>query len=289
MPVELDAIIAYGIPIVVWLLMLAVGSDVQLAELKRLAIRPRVLFVTSLAQFLVLPLLAGALIVLVRPAEAITAGLILVAASPGGALSNFYCYLARANTSLSVLLTLATTLLALPLTPLLAAAGIRWALAGEVDHSGLELRILSQLLFMLLLPVCIGMAVRHFKPGWIDRLGQAPRLAGLVGVLVIVALIFYSQPGLSEQRVWSIVRAAVLFTLVSLAAGWLVARLLGMRGADSLVVQIEFSVRNLPIATLIAVSVLSNPEFALFASVFLLVQFPLVMALVGIRWRSAPG
>lgn len=84
--------------------MIAVGLDVTRKDLRRVARRKWMLALTTIAQVLLLP--AAALVVApVVPNDRIAAFVLLVAACPGGGMSNVYVYLARANTALSVTLT----------------------------------------------------------------------------------------------------------------------------------------------------------------------------------------
>jgi hypothetical protein len=52
---------------------------------------------------------------------------------------------------------------------------------------------------------------------------------------------------------------------------------------------IEFSVRNLAAAVLVAVSSLARPDFAAFGALFVIVQFPLIVALLYLYRRKQTG
>ena len=81
------------IPAIVMLLMVVVGTGLQVGQFGTMLSNKVVLIGGSLAQIVLLP--AGALIIvyLLDPSPELAAGPILVAACPGGALSNFYCHL----------------------------------------------------------------------------------------------------------------------------------------------------------------------------------------------------
>jgi 5,10-methylenetetrahydromethanopterin reductase len=71
-----------------------------------------------LSQFVLLPAMTFALLALWRPDAGLALGLLLVAACPGGNISNFISAMARADVALSVSLTAVSTLLCVFLTPL---------------------------------------------------------------------------------------------------------------------------------------------------------------------------
>jgi BASS family bile acid:Na+ symporter len=66
-----------------------------------------------------------------------------------------------------------------------------------------------------------------------------------------------------------------------MAAGWVVGRLAGLGAADRFTLLLEFAARNLAIAALVGIVVLERAELVLFATVFFLVQLPILLPLVG--------
>ncbi len=152
-------IIDVFIPAIVVLLMLLVGTGLQLAQFKAMLRSPRLVIAGMLAQILLLP--AGALLIifLVRPRPELAAGLLLVAACPGGALSNTYCYLGGLNVALSVMLTAVSTMLSFVVLPLILGITFPAIASGwEMDIPVRELAL--WLLLFLLLPIGAGMLIR---------------------------------------------------------------------------------------------------------------------------------
>lgn len=105
------------VPSIVVLLMILAGTGVETRQFGIILQSPLALIGGTFAQFLVLPLIALALVKITRPAPDLAAGLVLVAACPGGALSNFYCYLGRLNVSLSVMMTATSNMLSFVALP----------------------------------------------------------------------------------------------------------------------------------------------------------------------------
>lgn len=99
---ELRLLSDVAVPLVVWLLMLVVGLELGPADFRRVLIYPKVVAVATLAQLLLLPMICAVLIRVLDPAPHIVAGMILLAACPGGAISNVYTYRARRTVALSV-------------------------------------------------------------------------------------------------------------------------------------------------------------------------------------------
>ena len=93
---ELDPIADLAIPTIVWLLMLMVGLELTAGDFRRVLRYPRAVTVATLGQLLLLPACSALLIWLQRPEPWVVAGMVLLAASPGGAISNLYSYLGLA-------------------------------------------------------------------------------------------------------------------------------------------------------------------------------------------------
>jgi BASS family bile acid:Na+ symporter len=288
---ELRLISDVAVPLVVWLLMLVVGLELRPADFRRVLIYPKVVAVATLAQLLLLPMICAVLIRALDPAPHIVAGMILLAACPGGAISNVYTYLARGNVALSVTLTAVSGLVALVTTPLLTVAGI----ALFLDHrEAIEVpiaRMAIQLTIMLVVPVAVGMALRQAWPSAIEGHAQWLRRVSLLGIGALVGAILMDQRDGLAADAGPVMLAAVPFSLLAMAAGWGVGRLLGLDGRDRLTLLLEFAARNLAIAAVLGMMVLGRLELTLFATLFFLTQIPMVLliiAVLGHRSRSDP-
>jgi BASS family bile acid:Na+ symporter len=214
----------------------------------------------------------------------------LVAVSPGGVLSNYYCSLARLNVAFSVTLTTVSGFVALAAMPLLFAAIVPAALGIEAFGVPVA-EMTSRLLLFLLLPAAAGMALRHVFPAAIERAGRTIRASGLGLLVFFLALVFYDQRHAVVAMFGEAALLTVTFTLLALLGAWLSGRILHMNGTDRAVLAIEFALRNVGIAALLAVTTFQQPEFAAFGALFLLFQAPvLILALwLGKRKPDLPA
>lgn len=270
------------IPVIVVFLMVATGTGVQVSQFRLVLAFPLALLGGTIAQVLLLPLVALLLIWISDPAPELAAGLVLVAASPGGALSNVYCYLGRLNVSLSVMLTTLSTLLSFAALPLVLAVSL--PVIGPAGGDAIPLgEMMTRLVIFLLLPVAVGMAIRRYAAGLVERSAARLRAVGLALLVLLIGLIVLDQ----WQTVMAIYRESALlgglFTCVAAVIGWLVGALLGRDPDDRYVFSIEFAIRNLGAAALVASATLGRPEFLAFGALFVVVQFPLVLLLLRFR------
>ena len=87
------------------LIMYGVALDLRWSDFKYLIQHPKAFFLGVFSQFLALPFLTWILITLLNPPPSVALGMFLVAACPGGNVSNFLTNLSKGNTALSVSLT----------------------------------------------------------------------------------------------------------------------------------------------------------------------------------------
>jgi len=280
-----DPMLDIAVPACVWLLMLAVGLDLESADLRRVLRYPKTVALATLGQLLALPVCAAVLIWTLDPGPITVAGIVLLAASPGGALSNTYSYLSRANLALSVTLTAVSTLLALVAMPVLTAAGFALFLHGQASIPIPVGRMVAQLVLMLLLPLTLGMALRRWRPDAVRRADRRLRWLSLLAVGIILGAILYARRSELAGGLPETAAAALGFILLAMGAGWSLGWLAGLDGRDRFTLLLEFSVRNVALVALIGVSVLGRPELVLFAAVFLLLELPIALGLCWIYAR----
>lgn len=281
-------LIGIGLPLLVVLAMTVVGLELTLADLARVLHYPLQVTAAATAQVLALPLIAAGLVWLLDPAPEIAGGLLLAAAAPQATISNYFCLLARADIALSVTLTAVSSVIALISTPLVAGA----CFALLLDHgAGMTLpvgRAMQQVVLGLLLPVSVGMLVRHYAPGFVDRNRHRLRAVSLLALVALLTLVVIDQAGSIARHIESIVALAVLFTIGAAGFGYALARALSWSHADTVTLVAAFPARSLSLATLIAVNVLGRLEFLSFAVVFFVVQGIVLVPLMLVLRRGEP-
>lgn len=278
------------LPVIVVLMMIIVGSEIPRDQLGG-ALRMRMaLGWATLGQLLLLPPLAVLLVWLLGPSPAVAGGLLLLAVSPGGGMSNYYCALGRLNVAFSVTLTVVSGFVALAAMPVLFAAIVPAALG--VDAFGVPVvEMMSRLLLFLVLPVAAGMMLRQLFPTVIQRGERVVRGSGLVLLAAFLALVFVEERQAVAGMFGEVVVLTTTFTVLALLAGWTSGSMLRLDHAGRVVMAVEFAVRNVSIAALLALTTFQQPEFAAFGALFLLLQAPLLclVVLLGAKLRPVPA
>jgi BASS family bile acid:Na+ symporter len=291
----LATIIDVGIVVIPLLLLTALGLDLTVADFRRVRQWPRLMAAGLLGPVLLLPPLAVALVLAFRPSPEIEAGLLLVAASPIGGLSNTYSFLARASTALSVTLTAVSCAAAVVTIPLVTFAFE--LLLGATPRYGVPAgALLVQLVFVLALPVGLGMFVRQRWPHVADRHGRALQVIGFTALAALIGLVIADDLDRLKRDLGTALPIAAVFVVVAFGAGVLAASAVGGDIRDRFTLGAEFATRNMAVAAAIAVTLAGHVEFALFGAIFLVTEIPLALLAVAIfrhvtrsaragRWR----
>jgi BASS family bile acid:Na+ symporter len=266
---------------IVWglaVIMLGMGMTLSVDDFRRGLTMPRAIAAGFLAQYSIMPLLGWSVAHLYRLDAPLAVGLILVACCPGGTASNVVAYLARADVTLSILMTSASTFAAVAMTPVLTSV-----LAGayvRVDTLGL----LFDTAKVVLLPVMLGLAIHHLVPRLV---AVVLPVAPLVSVATI-ALICASIIGQSARDVQgsSVALLAAVCTLHAggFALGWGISRLLGYGRAVNRTVSIEVGMQNSGLGVVLARQNFADPLTALPCAVSAIFHSVIGSVLAGV-WR----
>jgi bile acid:Na+ symporter, BASS family len=287
--IPLKTVLDVGAPALVFLSLIAVGLDLTPADFRRLREVPGVVVVGVLAPLLLLPALAIALVWWFAPDPFVEAGLLLVAASPIGGISNTYSYLARASTALSVALTGLSCVAAVGAIPVLTQA-FAWVLREPIRVDAPLPVLLLQLCLIVALPIGVGMVVRRRRPAW----AAARRAWFQRAAFVLLGLLLLSVIAAERERIasvlWQVAWIASTFVILSFAVGWASGSAVRASGSDRFTLAADFATRNIAIATAIAVTMLGRTEFAVFGTVYFLTELPLMLAAVAVwrRWQGSP-
>lgn len=232
---------------IIALIMFGVALDLHLRDFLGLVRAPKGPLIGLVAQFLLLPAFTFILTLLLRPAPSIALGMILVAACPGGNLSNFLTHLAGGNTALSVTMTAASTAVAVIMTPLnLAVWGSLHPDAAPILQAiHLEpLAVLKTVLAILVVPLVLGMACAYWLPALARRLLAPFKYGSILFFVVVVFVIFAQNFDNFVRHVHWVAAAVVAHNSLALAVGYGMSRATRLAPRDCRAITIEVGIQN---------------------------------------------
>jgi len=242
-------------------------------DFKRVASYPKAVMVGLTNQIIILPIV-GAIIVMLMPLEPVFAmGLMLVAASPGGATSNLISHLSKGDTALSITMTAFSSLITIISIPLIINFSLDWIMGSEGVDIKLPLWATIVNIFKLTaLPVMLGLFINSKFPQF--SLKMRPVIAWGSGMIIIMALSLMVLKLDEIGNVWEFIRASflavLLLNIATLLVGFLSAKLLKLDSPQAISISIESGMQNNVLGMAIATSatLLNSPLMAAPAGVY---------------------
>jgi bile acid:Na+ symporter, BASS family len=275
------SIVDISVPLITFLLLAAVGLDLTTRDFAALRGHSRIVAIGLLAPVAALPFIALASIAVFDPSPEVASSLLLLAACPIGGISNSYSYLARASTALSVTLTGLSCLLAGITIPLLTRVFELWLerpLGFRVPPGVLTVQVVA----MLGVPIGLGMGIRRAWPRFAEERRDGIRAAGFVLLAMLIVFVTWSESAVFLGGLRQTVPLAAAFIASSFAVGWMAALIGRASRRDRFTLAVEFSTRNVAVATAIAVTLLQRAEFAVFAVTYFVTELPLMLITIGV-------
>lgn len=281
-----------GLPIALAIIMVGIGLSLTREDFAVQARSPRATIVGLFGQLVLVPLVGVGVALLFGLTPMLALGVVLVAATPGGATSNLITYLSRGNVALSVILTALTSVAVILTLPMWFGVGARLIPGAADEEVTVPLgQTFGLLLGVILIPVAIGMILRARRPALASRI---ERYVGIVGLVVLVLLIVGIVLGERDRIVDLVVTvgpAVIVLNLALIVLGGLLAWVSRLRRAEQIAIAVEFGIKNTTLTLLIAFTVIGDEEVGLAAAVYSIVMYVTAFALVygGRRlMRTAP-
>jgi BASS family bile acid:Na+ symporter len=227
--------------------MFGVALEISVNDFKPLWLKPKALILGLVSQFILLPAVTYLLIIFIEPLPSIALGMFMVAACPGGNISNFISYLSKANTALSVSLTAVATLLAIVMTPLNFHF---WSmlytpssnLIQEISISPVEMFKLVSLL--LGLPLILGMYVNYSHPVLAIKLAKRLKMVSLLFFICLVFIALFNNLDIFKDYIVYVFWIVLIHNLIAFSTGYSVGRLFRLPEDSVRSITIETGIQN---------------------------------------------
>lgn len=242
------------INIVLSFIMFGVALGIKPEQFKLMLKNPKPTIIGLTSQLIALPLITFILVVILNDfiTPTIAMGMILVAACPGGNISNFMSSLSKANIELSVGLTASTTLLAIITTP------ANFAIWGGLyvryinKHAADALQMLEidkwqmfETVFILLgIPLILGIIFAKVLPKITEKIKKPIQQLSIIFFLVMIVLAFSNNFDLFLKYIWFVFFIVLIHNGLALLTGYGVASIFRLKDADRRTVTIETGIQN---------------------------------------------
>ncbi len=260
------------LPFALAVVMMGLGLELTLADFARVSKHPKAVAIALACQLLVMTTIAFVIIHLFDLPPLLAVGMMLLAASPGGATANLYSFLFRGDVALNITLTAVNSILAVFTLPIIVNLASQYFLQSD-QQLGLQFAKAVQVFAIVLLPVALGMIIRRYAPHFADKMNKPVRIFSVILLIAIILGALLKE----KEHLWMWIAqvglATSLFCIASLCVGYFVPRWFNIPEAQARASAFEIGIHNGTLAMTIALSVMNNQTVAIPAAIYSILMF----------------
>ena len=259
-------------PVCLAIIMFGLGLGLTVSDFTRLIKIPRDFIVGFFGQVILLPIVAFILIQIISLPPQMALGTMIIAAAPGGVMSNILTKFANGDVALSVSLTAVVSLISVITVPLIVynSAGF---LGIEIVKEISMLNIALKMFVVVTVPVIFGMIVRALMTDFIVSKTLLVQRLSLILFLVIFAAIWVEE----WDRITSFIQRAGLIALIlnltMIFLGYYLAKYLASGVEQRKCISLECGLQNGTLAVFVGTQLFDNVAFMVPTAAYALIMF----------------
>ena len=264
------------------ILMFDLGLTLEGKDFLLVLQRYKAVIAGMIGQLIVLPALAWCLANVMGLSPIFTIGLVLIACCPGGSSSNIFSMLAKGDVALSVSLTAISSLVTLITVPFI----MQWTTAAVGEAIGVTLpvgNLLMQNLVTMLLPILLGIYVRHKWPKAAHKIESVLSKCAFPALMLLAGIFFVQHRETIADNLGTLGTAVTILLLCAVAVAAGLCFIFRLRSQERRTIVIEVGMQNAAQAIAIASSpfVFNDGRFAIPAILYALMMNVILLIYVG--------
>jgi bile acid:Na+ symporter, BASS family len=271
------------LPISLGIIMLGLGLSLTVADFTRVVRYPKAVLIGLFIQMFVLTTVCWLICILFKLPPVLSVGMMLLAASPGGATANIYSHLAHGDVALNITLTAINSLLSLFALPFIVSAALQYFMGAD-QYVPPPFKKVIEVGVIILGPVAIGMLLRAKLPVFAAKMEKPIRIFSVVLLAILVVAATVQEWATLTQNFAVVGFACLAFNLASMAIGYNVPLIAKLPQKQAIAIAMEIGIHNGTLAIFIAFNVLNNGALSVPAAIYSLIMF--VTAGVFAWWLS---
>ena len=231
-------------PICLALIMLGLGMGLTIQDFIRVSKQPKDFLVGLICQMILLPIIAFVLIKAFNTPIELALGVMIIAAAPGGVTSNVLTKFANGDVALSVSLTAIISLISIITVPFIVFTSAELLQITYIEKNISMLGISLKMVFVVTIPVILGMLVRKLVPNFISTKTLLIQRLSIILFVIVFAAIWIEE---WDRVVSFIVRAGTItltLNVVMMLVGYYVAKLFASGIAQRRCISLECGLQN---------------------------------------------
>jgi bile acid:Na+ symporter, BASS family len=260
------------LPIALGIIMLGLGLSLTIEDFKRLTKYPKAMTIALFCQMILLPLLCFGLVIAFNLNPVLAVGLMLLAASPGGATANLYSHLSNGDVALNITLTAVNSVLTLFTLPLLVNLSLDYFLDSG-QYVPIQFKKVVEVFAIVLVPVTIGMLIKSKAPSFAQRMDKPVKILSALVLLIIIVSVTIREKQVLIDYSGELGLPILLFNVLSMAIGYYVPQFFKVEKKQAIAIGMEIGIHNGTLAIYIALNVLNNSAMSVPPAIYSLLMF----------------
>jgi len=233
--------------VILGLVVFGVSLDIKFDDFKKIAKSPKPFLIGALTQFLLFPAITFGVLYIIKPQPSIALGMILVAACPGGNISNFMTQLAKGNAALSISMSAFSTAFATIMTPVnIAFWGARLPgteqILTTVSMDPLEMFFL--IMVLMLIPLSLGIFISTKFPDLASKMKKGMKIFSILFFAAFIIFALLANIEFFVDYIGMIAFIVIFLNLVAFSLGYGFSWLTGLKEKNRRAVAIEVGIQN---------------------------------------------
>ena len=246
-------------------IMTSLGLGLTVGDFRRIVVYPRGVGVGLANLILISPLIAFGVAEVFGLPAALAVGVVLLGASPGGAMANMLTHLARGDVALSVSMTAISSVCAVITVPIFLSLAVERFGAG-LDIEIEMLPIVARVFAITLVPLSLGMLLRARREEWTTRNYDAFRRAALVFFVIAVIVAVAAEHDRVLDSFGDVAAATLALNVIAMTVSFTIAKAARLSNPQATAIAMELGIHNATLA--IAVAATIDIELAIPAAVY---------------------
>jgi bile acid:Na+ symporter, BASS family len=280
---------SYLLPCALWLVMFTIGTGLEPRDFAGILSGRRAFFLGLLSMLVLVPLCGTVLAALFAPTPELMVGLILLATTPGGILSNLITDIFKGDVALSVSMTLTLSSIYIFTLPFIVHFALLFAFkkAQPIDIPLLD--SISHIMLVTLIPISCGMLAAYFKPVWCALLGPRIKTAATITLVIVFGLIVVQQWDVLRASFGRLMTIVVAMNLLSITLALAICKIGRLSRRETIAISVEHLIRQEGTAIFVAVTLLHRHDMSLPMIINTFIGMVLCLSLLALVRRIRPA
>jgi bile acid:Na+ symporter, BASS family len=260
------------LPVALGVIMLGLGLSLTIEDFTRVVRYPKAVVVGLFVQMVLLTAICFGITVLFKLPPELAVGMMLLAASPGGATANIYSHLAHGDVALNITLTAINSLLSLIALPFIVSFALQYFMASD-QYVPPPFKKVIEVAVIILAPVAIGMFLRSKFSAFAAKMEKPIRIFSVILLAGLVVAAVIQEWGVLVKYFAIVGLACLTFNVASMAIGYGVPLAVKLPDKQAIAIAMEIGIHNGTLAIFIALNVLNNGTMSVPAAIYSLFMF----------------